>query len=158
MASSDIEVASLVRFFSVRCLSACASPPGAFFAAAGLPDGHAGAMTAPASYRRPPAPDFLFDLDETPIDSVHQHVAWRAALSRLDIDLSVADPPPDRDERRDACLRPAAETGRTLSEADIARLHRAHGEEYLARPTPSGWPGDPTVGAGRAGSGWAWPG
>ena len=46
-------------------------------------------MTAPASYRGPPAPDFLFDLDGTLIDSVYQHVAWHAALSRLDIDLSV---------------------------------------------------------------------
>ena len=35
-------------------------------------------------------PAFLFDLDGTLIDSVYQHViAWQAALSRLDIDLSV---------------------------------------------------------------------
>src|SRR6202044_3113007 len=47
-------------------------------------------MPAPASYREPPAPVFLFDLDGTLIDSVYQHViAWRGALSRLDIDLSV---------------------------------------------------------------------
>src|ERR1017187_3552322 len=47
-------------------------------------------MTVPASYRGPPAPVFLFDLDGTLIDSVYQHViAWRGALSRLDIDLSV---------------------------------------------------------------------
>src|SRR5258705_13355603 len=47
-------------------------------------------MTAPASYSEPPAPVFLFDLDGTLIDSVYQHViAWHAALSRLDIDLSV---------------------------------------------------------------------
>jgi HAD superfamily hydrolase (TIGR01509 family) len=100
-------------------------------------------MTAPATYPEPPAPAFLFDLDGTLIDSVYQHViAWRAALSRLGIDLSVW-----RIHRRigmsgglfvSALLR---ETGRTLSEADIALLQRAHGEEYLAqadsvRPLP----------------------
>jgi HAD superfamily hydrolase (TIGR01509 family) len=100
-------------------------------------------MTAPASYREPSAPAFLFDLDGTLIDSVYQHViAWRAALSRLDIDLSVW-----RIHRRigmsgglfvSALLR---ETGRSLSEADIVLLQQAHGEEYLAqadsvRPLP----------------------
>jgi HAD superfamily hydrolase (TIGR01509 family) len=92
-------------------------------------------MIAPASYHEPPVPAFLFDLDGTLIDSVYQHViAWRAALSRLDIDLSVW-----RIHRRigmsgglfvSALLR---ETGRTLSEADIAMLQRTHGEEYLAQ-------------------------
>ena len=116
-------------------------PP--LFAASGPLDGHTGAMTAAASYHEPPAPAFLFDLDGTLIDSVYQHViAWRAALSRLDIDLSVW-----RIHRRigmsgglfvSALLR---ETGRTLSGADIAMLQRAHGEEYLAqadsvRPLP----------------------
>jgi phosphoglycolate phosphatase-like HAD superfamily hydrolase len=86
-------------------------------------------MTAPASYIEPPAPAFLFDLAGTLIDSVNQHViAWRAALSRLDIDLSVW-----RNHRRigmsgglfvSALLR---ETGRTLSEADLAMLQRAQG-------------------------------
>jgi HAD superfamily hydrolase (TIGR01509 family) len=100
-------------------------------------------MTGPASYPDPPAPAFLFDLDGTLIDSVYQHViAWRAALSRLDIDLSVW-----RIHRRigmsgglfvSALLR---ETGRTLSAEDIAMLQAAHGEEYLAqadsvRPLP----------------------
>jgi len=100
-------------------------------------------MTEPASYPEPPAPSFLFDLDGTLIDSVYQHViAWRAALARLDIDLSVW-----RIHRRigmsgglfvSALLR---ETGRTLSEEDIALLQQAHGEEYLAqadsvRPLP----------------------
>ncbi len=100
-------------------------------------------MTVPASYQEPPAPAFLFDLDGTLIDSVYQHViAWRAALSRLDIDLSVW-----RIHRRigmsgglfvSALLR---ETGRTLSDADIALLQQAHQEEYLAqadtvRPLP----------------------
>jgi hypothetical protein len=100
-------------------------------------------MTVPASYREPPAPVFLFDLDRTLIDSVYQHViAWRGALSRLDIDLSVW-----RIHRRigmsgglfvSALLR---ETGLTLSEADIAMLQQAHQEEYLAqagsvRPLP----------------------
>jgi HAD superfamily hydrolase (TIGR01509 family) len=100
-------------------------------------------MSGPARYPEPPAPVFLFDLDGTLIDSVYQHViAWRAALSRLDIDLSVW-----RIHRRigmsgglfvSALLR---ETGRTLSEEDIALLQRAHSEEYLAqadsvRPLP----------------------
>jgi phosphoglycolate phosphatase-like HAD superfamily hydrolase len=100
-------------------------------------------MTGLANYTEPPAPTFLFDLDGTLIDSVYQHViAWRAALSRLDIDLSVW-----RIHRRigmsgglfvSALLR---ETGRTLSEGDIAMLQRAHQEEYLAqadsvRPLP----------------------
>src|ERR1700728_1149538 len=100
-------------------------------------------MTGPASYPEPPAPAFLFDLDGTLIDSVYQHViAWRAALSRLDIDLSVW-----RIHRRigmsgglfvSALLR---ETGRTLSDEDIALLQEAHSEEYLAqadsvRPLP----------------------
>jgi HAD superfamily hydrolase (TIGR01509 family) len=92
-------------------------------------------MTGPVSYSEPPTPAFLFDLDGTLIDSVYQHViAWREALSRLDIDLSVW-----RIHRRigmsgglfvSALLR---ETGRTLSEADIAMLQKAHGEEYLAQ-------------------------
>jgi HAD superfamily hydrolase (TIGR01509 family) len=92
-------------------------------------------MTGPAQYPEPPAPAFLFDLDGTLIDSVYQHViAWREALSRLDIDLSVW-----RIHRRigmsgglfvSALLR---ETGRTLSEADIAVLQAAHKEDYLAR-------------------------
>jgi HAD superfamily hydrolase (TIGR01509 family) len=100
-------------------------------------------MTGLARYREPPSPALLFDLDGTLIDSVYQHViAWRAALSRLDIDLSVW-----RIHRRigmsgglfvSALLR---ETGRMLSAADIAALQRAHGEEYLAqadtvRPLP----------------------
>src|SRR5215831_1219543 len=100
-------------------------------------------MSGPVSYPEPSVPAFLFDLDGTLIDSVYQHViAWRAALSRLDIDLSVW-----RIHRRigmsgglfvSALLR---ETGRTLSEADIAMLQRAHQEEYLAqadsvRPLP----------------------
>jgi HAD superfamily hydrolase (TIGR01509 family) len=100
-------------------------------------------MAGLANYHEPPPPAFLFDLDGTLIDSVYQHViAWRAALSRLDIDLSVW-----RIHRRigmsgglfvSALLR---ETGRTLSEADIAMLQEAHQQEYLAqadsvRPLP----------------------
>ena len=98
---------------------------------------------ASVSYIESPVPAFLFDLDGTLIDSVYQHViAWRAALARLDIDLSVW-----RIHRRigmsgglfvSALLR---ETGRTLSEADIAMLQLAHQQEYLAqadsvRPLP----------------------
>jgi len=100
-------------------------------------------MTAPASYPEPPAPAFLFDLDGTLIDSVYQHViAWRHALSRLDIDLSVW-----RIHRRigmsgglfvSALMR---ETGISLSTADIDMLQEAHAAEYLAqadsvRPLP----------------------
>jgi HAD superfamily hydrolase (TIGR01509 family) len=100
-------------------------------------------MTVPANYHEPPAPAFLFDLDGTLIDSVYQHViAWRAALSQLDIDLSVW-----RIHRRigmsgglfvSALLR---ETGRYLSETDIAKLQPSHANEYLAqadtvRPLP----------------------
>src|SRR5215472_2772557 len=80
-------------------------------------------MTGLANYTEPPAPAFLFDLDGTLIDSVYQHViAWRAALSRLDIDLSVW-----RIHRRigmsgglfvSALLR---ETGRTLSDEYLAQ-------------------------------------
>jgi HAD superfamily hydrolase (TIGR01509 family) len=114
----------------------------ACFTASG-PGRHTDVMTAPAGYQEPPAPAFLFDLDGTLIDSVYQHViAWRAALSRLDIDLSVW-----RIHRRigmsgglfvSALLR---ETGRRLSEADIVMLQQAHAAEYLAqadtvRPLP----------------------
>jgi HAD superfamily hydrolase (TIGR01509 family) len=91
----------------------------------------------------PPAPAFLFDLDGTLIDSVYQNViAWRNALAKLDIDLSVW-----RIHRRigmsgglfvAALLR---ETGRSLSAADIESLQQDHAAEYLAqvesvRPLP----------------------
>jgi HAD superfamily hydrolase (TIGR01509 family) len=94
-------------------------------------------------YEVPPVPAFLFDLDGTLIDSVYQHViAWRTALSRLGIDLSVW-----RIHRRigmsgglfvSALLR---ETGRTMSSDDIAMVQLWHAEEYLAqadsvRPLP----------------------
>jgi HAD superfamily hydrolase (TIGR01509 family) len=99
-------------------------------------------MTA-AAFPGPGVPAFLFDLDGTLIDSVYQHViAWRAALARLGIDLSVW-----RIHRRigmsgglfvSALLR---ETGRALSAADIELLQQAHAAEYLAqadsvRPLP----------------------
>jgi len=95
------------------------------------------------AYQAPLVPAFLFDLDGTLIDSVYQHViAWRTALARLDIDLSVW-----RIHRRigmsgglfvSALLR---ETGRTMSTDDIAMLQIWHSEEYLAqvdsvRPLP----------------------
>jgi HAD superfamily hydrolase (TIGR01509 family) len=100
-------------------------------------------MSDALDYQVPPVPAFLFDLDGTLIDSVYQHViAWRTALSRLNIDLSVW-----RIHRRigmsgglfvSALLR---ETGRTLSSDDVAMLQVWHGEEYLAqidsvRPLP----------------------
>jgi HAD superfamily hydrolase (TIGR01509 family) len=96
-----------------------------------------------AAYTEPPEPAFLFDLDGTLIDSVYQNViAWRAALGKLDIDLSVW-----RIHRRigmsgglfvSALLR---ETGRSLSAADIESLQQDHATEYLAqaasvRPLP----------------------
>ena len=100
-------------------------------------------MSDVPAYEVPPVPAFLFDLDGTLIDSVYQHViAWRTALARLGIDLSVW-----RIHRRigmsgglfvTALLR---ETGRTLSGDDIAMVQIWHGEEYLAqidsvRPLP----------------------
>ena len=92
-------------------------------------------MTSIVRYAQPPPPAFLFDLDGTLVDSVYQHViAWRTALARLNIDLSVW-----RIHRRigmsgglfvSALLR---ETGRTLSGDDIAMLQIWHCEEYLAQ-------------------------
>jgi HAD superfamily hydrolase (TIGR01509 family) len=96
-----------------------------------------------AEYDELPVSSFLFDLDGTLIDSVYQNViAWRTALSRLDIDLSVW-----RIHRRigmsgglfvSALLR---ETGRSLSARDIESLQQDHAAEYLAqidsvRPLP----------------------
>src|SRR5437763_1349984 len=47
-------------------------------------------MAPAASHLESPVPSFLFDLDGTLIDSVYQHViAWRTALMRIGIDLSV---------------------------------------------------------------------
>jgi HAD superfamily hydrolase (TIGR01509 family) len=92
-------------------------------------------VTDLADYDEPPAPAFLFDLDGTLIDSVYQNViAWRNALAKLDIDLSVW-----RIHRRigmsgglfvSALLR---ETGCTLSEDDIELLQQDHAAEYLAQ-------------------------
>src|SRR5438132_9439897 len=40
--------------------------------------------------RKPAAPAFLFDLDDTLVDSVYQHVlAWREALEAAGIELAV---------------------------------------------------------------------
>ena len=92
-------------------------------------------MTPAVSYLESPAPSFLFDLDGTLIDSVYQHViAWRTALTRIGIDLSVW-----RIHRRigmsgglfvSALLR---ETGRSLSKEDIDALQQAHAAEYRAQ-------------------------
>jgi len=86
-------------------------------------------------YREPPTPALLFDLDGTLIDSVYQNViAWRNALSRLGIDLSVW-----RIHRRigmsgglfvAALLR---ETGRRLPDEEIESLQQDHIAEYLAQ-------------------------
>jgi HAD superfamily hydrolase (TIGR01509 family) len=98
---------------------------------------------ARAAHGEAPPPAFLFDLDGTLIDSVYQNViAWRTALAKLDIDLSVW-----RIHRRigmsgglfvSALLR---ETGRSLSADDIELLQQDHAAEYLAqidsvRPLP----------------------
>jgi len=88
-----------------------------------------------ANYREPPGPAFLFDLDGTLIDSVYQNViAWRNALARQDVDLSVW-----RIHRRigmsgglfvSALLR---ETGRFLSDQEIDSLMTDHAAEYMAQ-------------------------
>jgi len=92
-------------------------------------------MISRADYAEPPVPAFLFDLDGTLIDSVYQNViAWRYALAKLDIDLSVW-----RIHRRigmsgglfvSALLR---ETGRSLSDDDIEALQQDHAAQYLAQ-------------------------
>jgi HAD superfamily hydrolase (TIGR01509 family) len=92
-------------------------------------------MTTRVEYAEPSVPALLFDLDGTLIDSVYQHViAWRHALAKLDIDLSVW-----RIHRRigmsgglfvSALLR---ETGRSLSDDDIEALQRDHATQYLAQ-------------------------
>jgi len=76
---------------------------------------------------------FLFDLDGTLVDSVYQHaLAWRAALERVNIDLSVW-----RIHRRvgmsgglmaNALLR---ETAQRVSAAQAEELQRLHMQEYL---------------------------
>jgi beta-phosphoglucomutase-like phosphatase (HAD superfamily) len=86
---------------------------------------------------------FLFDLDGTLIDSVYQHVlAWREALDREGIDLSVW-----RIHRRigmsgglftNMLLR---ETGLEISPERVERLRRGHAEAYArhchqVRPLP----------------------
>src|SRR5437868_13105550 len=91
-------------------------------------------MASAVPYLESPTPSFLFDLDGTLIDSVYQHViAWRTALTRIGIDLSVW-----RIHRRigmsgglfvSALLR---ETGRSLSKEDIDALQQAHAAEYRA--------------------------
>ena len=90
-------------------------------------------MTDLAPDPHPPPKAILFDLDGTLIDSVYQHViAWRTALARLSIDLSVW-----RIHRRigmsgglfvQALLR---ETGVTLTAEEIGQLQEAHAAEYL---------------------------
>jgi HAD superfamily hydrolase (TIGR01549 family) len=92
-------------------------------------------VSSVADYREPSGPAFLFDLDGTLIDSVYQNViAWRSALARMDIDLSVW-----RIHRRigmsgglfvSALLR---ETGRFLSDQEIDSLMADHAAEYKAQ-------------------------
>ncbi|MGA9160675.1 MAG: HAD family hydrolase [Actinomycetota bacterium] len=86
---------------------------------------------------------FLFDLDGTLVDSVYQHVlAWRTALDRAGIDLSVW-----RIHRKvgmsgglfaNALLR---ETGREVTSEQATGLRRSHAEAYAdhvkdVRPLP----------------------
>src|ERR687891_1408048 len=78
---------------------------------------------------------FLFDLDGTLVDSVYQHVlAWRDALHRSDIELSVW-----RIHRKigmsgglfaSALLR---ETGREVTAEDAAHLRKLHAEAFAER-------------------------
>ena len=89
------------------------------------------------------APAILFDLDGTLVDSVYQHVlAWRQALSRSGIDLSVW-----RIHRRigmsgglmvDALLR---ELGRVVTQEEAELIQKRHAESYRTlanqvRPLP----------------------
>jgi HAD superfamily hydrolase (TIGR01549 family) len=77
---------------------------------------------------------FLFDLDGTLVDSVYQHVlAWRDALDRAGIDLSVW-----RIHRKvgmsgglfaNALLR---ETGRDVTAEQAGELRRLHAESYAS--------------------------
>jgi HAD superfamily hydrolase (TIGR01509 family) len=88
-------------------------------------------------------PALLFDLDGTLVDSVYQHVlAWREALEGEGIDLSVW-----RIHRRIGMsgglfLKALdREVGRTLTEAEAARLRDTHASAYLklwdqVRPLP----------------------
>jgi HAD superfamily hydrolase (TIGR01509 family) len=88
-------------------------------------------------------PALLFDLDGTLVDSVYQHVlAWREALEAEGIDLSVW-----RIHRRIGMsgglfLKALdREVGRSLTEADAARLRDNHAKAYLKmwgqiRPLP----------------------
>jgi HAD superfamily hydrolase (TIGR01509 family) len=86
---------------------------------------------------------FLLDLDGTLVDSVYQHVlAWRDALDRMDIEVSVW-----RIHRKigmsgglfaNALLR---ETGRAVTSEEADRLRRLHAEAYAehsanVRPLP----------------------
>src|ERR1700741_2893684 len=81
---------------------------------------------------------YLFDLDGTLVDSVYQHVlAWREALSKEGIDLSVW-----RIHRRigmsgglftNMLLR---ETGLDISLERVERLRMLHAEAYLQLPDP----------------------
>ena len=83
------------------------------------------------------AQGFLFDLDGTLVDSVYQHVlAWRVALDRAGIDLSVW-----RIHRKvgmsgglfaNALLR---ETGREVTDQQAGELRRLHAEAYVERST-----------------------
>src|ERR671937_1728429 len=74
---------------SVRYQRSRAGTSGGWTTAAGW-CGQTWVMTPAVSYLESPPPSFLFDLDGTLIDSVYQHViAWRTALWRIGIDLSV---------------------------------------------------------------------
>jgi phosphoglycolate phosphatase-like HAD superfamily hydrolase len=88
-------------------------------------------------------PAFLFDLDGTLVDSVHQHVlAWREALDDVGIELSVW-----KIHRKigmsgglfiNALLR---ETERSFTAEEVARIQQLHRAAYIrlapeVRPLP----------------------
>jgi HAD superfamily hydrolase (TIGR01509 family) len=88
-------------------------------------------------------PAFLFDLDGTLIDSVYQHVlAWRDALEQSGMPLAVW-----RIHRRIGMSGGllanalARETNRTLTQSEVERMLRLHGESFRrysdqVRPLP----------------------
>jgi HAD superfamily hydrolase (TIGR01509 family) len=89
------------------------------------------------------APNFLFDLDGTLVDSVYQHVlAWRDALEEAGLPLSVW-----RIHRRIGMSGGlfvnalARETGRAMTAEDSARMQRLHAQAFRryasqVRPLP----------------------
>jgi len=80
------------------------------------------------------APAFLFDLDGTLVDSVHQHVlAWREVLEQTGTELSVW-----RIHRRTGMsgglfVEALRETGRKVSQQETRRLQDLHAQAFGRR-------------------------